>query len=159
VALLLGVALAGYPLAGADAATPALVVLAGLAVVVVAVSLLWRPLPGVVLAALAVELVVRDVDARLPSAQAIGYGVGLLLLCELIALSDTLRSRALVARGVLGRRAGNLLLALLVGAGAAAITVAAGDVDAPNDFVAGVAGAAAVAALVGIVWSLGRRPA
>jgi hypothetical protein len=136
-----------------------LLVAAVVALVAVVVSLVWTPLPGVVLAALAVEFAMRELDAHVLGWHTVLYAAGLLLLCELIAWADTLRSRALVAPDVVGRRAGNMLLGVLAGGGAAGLAVAAGSIESPNAFVAGVAGAAAVAALVGVVWSLGRRHA
>jgi hypothetical protein len=132
--------------------------LAAVALAALAASLLWRPLLLLVLTALAGELVVRDIAAHVPAGAAVGYGAGLLLLCELVEWAETLRSAALVAPAVAARRAANLFLATAVGAAAAALTVGAGDLSSPNAFVAGVAGAAAVAGLVAVVWSLGRRP-
>jgi hypothetical protein len=156
-ALLLGGALAGTPLLGAGRSAPALAALAGVALAALAASLLWRPLPWLVLASLAAELAVCEVERGVPGGLAVAYGAGLLLLCELLAWADTLRSPALVAPGLAVRRAANVLAATAVGAGAAALALAAGTVDAPNAFAAGVAGALAVAGLVAVVWSLGRR--
>jgi len=157
--VLVGLALAGFPLEEADRSAPVLAVFAGFSLVILALSLLWTPLPALVLLGPAVELVVLEVDTHLPAAEAVGYGVGLLVLCELIAWADTLRSHALVAPAVVVRRAAALLVTAGVGAAAATLTAEAGDVDSPNAFVAGVAGAAAVALVVGLVWSIGRRPA
>jgi hypothetical protein len=130
--------------------------LAGAALAAVLVSLLWTPLTGVVLVLLATEFVVRELDAHVAAPRAVAFATGLLLLGELVAWADTLRGSARVDPGVVVRRAGNLAVALALGAGAAALTVGAGRIDAPNDFVAGGAGAAAVAAVLGVLWSLGR---
>jgi hypothetical protein len=155
--LLLGGTLAGTPLLGAGESAPALTVLAGVALAALAASLLWRPLPWLVLATLGAELAVREVERGVPGALAVAYAAGLLLLCELVAWADTLRSRALVAPGLAARRAANLLAATAAGTGGAALVLVAGSADAPNAFAAGVAGALAVAGLLAVVWSLGRR--
>jgi hypothetical protein len=157
-ALLLGGALAGTPLLGAaGSATPALAALAGVSLVALLASLLWRPLPWLVLAGLGAELAVREVESGVPGGLAVAYGAALLLVCELVAWADALRSPALVSPGLAVRRAANVVAATAAGAGAAALVLAAGGVDAPNAFAAGVAGALAVAGLVAVVWSLGRR--
>jgi hypothetical protein len=145
------------PLLGAGRSEPALASLAGVAVLALLASLLWRPLPWLVLAALAAELAVREVESGVAGGLALAYGTGLLLLCELVAWADTLRAPTLVAPPLAVRRAANLLVATAVAAGAAALVLAAGKVDAPNAFAAGVTGALAVAGLVAVVWSLGRR--
>jgi hypothetical protein len=123
---------------------------------VVVLSLLWTPLTGLVLVLLAAEFVVRELDAHVNAPHTAAFAAGLLLLAELIAWADSLRGSARVAPGVVARRAGNLGAVVLVGAGAAALTVEASRIDSPNKFVAGVAGAAAVAAVLVVVWSLGR---
>jgi hypothetical protein len=156
LAFVVAVALAASLLAGTESSAPALVPLAAAALVAVVLSLVWTPLTGIVLVVLATEFVLRELDARLAAPQTAAFGAGLLLVGELLAWSDSLRGSARVAPGVVARRAGNLAAIVLLGAGAAALTVEAGRIDSPNAFVAGVAGAAAVAAVLGVVWSLGR---
>jgi hypothetical protein len=133
-----------------------LLLAAAVALVALGVSLVWTPLPAVLLAGFAVELVLRELDAHVLGWHTVAYAVGLLLLCELIAWADTLRSRALAAPAVVRGRAASLLFAVVAGGVAAGLAVGAGSVESPNAFVAGVAGAAAVAAIVGVVRSLGQ---
>lgn len=149
--------LAGSLFAGVDSSVPALVLVACLALVAVVLSLLWTPLTGPVLVLLATAFVVRELDVHVAAPHTALFAAGLLLLGELIAWADALRGGALVAPDVVARRVGNLAAVVLVGVAAAALTVEAGRIDAPNAFLAGVAGAAAVAAVLGVVWSLGRR--
>jgi hypothetical protein len=122
-------------------------------------SLVLTPLPGLVLVGLGSEIVVRVVDNGFSPVAAILYAAGLLLLCELVAWADALRGSARVAGRAVASRLAHLFAAVVVGAAAAALTVAAGGVESPNAFVAGVAGAAAVTAIAMLVWSLGRRAA
>ena len=128
-------------------------------IVALVLSLVWMPLPGIVLAGLGVEFVMRELDAHVPATHTVAFAGGLLLVCELMAWSDALRSRALIAPVVVRRRLGNVAGAIAVGAAASALTLAAGDVESPNAFLAGVGGAIAIVAVVGVVWSLGRRTA
>jgi hypothetical protein len=159
VAVLLAGALGGLPLLGAGDAVPVLLLFGGLALAAVLVSLLWRPAPGFVLAPLAAAFLARELDGHVAAAATVAYAAGLLALCELLAWADTLRSPARFDPAYATRRAANLLAATGAGAATAGLTLAAGSVESPNAFVAGVAGAAAVVGLVAVVWRLGRGTA
>jgi hypothetical protein len=155
--MLLGAALAAYPLAGAGRAAPAAWPLAGLSLALLALSLRQIRLLGLVLIALTAELAVRELVAHVPAGVVVAYGAGLLLLCELVAWAESLRSRALVDPAVVVRRIAQLSVVAMLAAGASGLTLAAGGITSPDAFAAGLAGAAAVAALLALVWWLGRE--
>jgi hypothetical protein len=154
--LLLGGALAGLPLLGADEAVPALIVFASLSLAAVVVSLLWRPLLGFVLVGFALVFLARELHGHVGAGATVAFAAGLLALSELIAWAHALRSRALVEPSYAVRRAASLAVATAVGGAAAGLTVAAASISSPNTLVAGVAGAAAVVALAALVLRLGR---
>jgi hypothetical protein len=156
--VLLGAALAAWPLRGGDPATPALVVLAALSLAALAGALVWPRLLGLVLAGLAAELVTRDLAGSLPAEAVVACGAALLLLCELVAWAGTLRGGR-VEWAVIARRALRLASVTLLGAVAAGVTLAAGSASPPSTFLAGLAAAAAVAGLVALVLAAGRRAA
>jgi hypothetical protein len=124
--------------------------------VLLVLALRWTRLIALVLICLAAELVVRDGVAHVPAAAAVAYGVGLLLACELAAWVATLGSRALLEPAVVALRVARLAGVAALGAAASALTLAGSGVSTPDAFVAGVAGAIAVAALLVLVWSLAR---
>jgi hypothetical protein len=99
----------------------------------------------------------RTLDSTLPPAAVVAYGAGLLLLCELLSWAATLHRGTLLEPIVAAQRAGRLAGVALLGAAASALTVAGSGISPPNAFVAGVGGAAAVAALLALVWALGRE--
>ncbi len=132
--------------------------LAAAALALLGLSLVWTRVLGLVLAVLAAELVVRGLVAHVPAGVAVAYGTGLLLLAELVAWAGALRPPAVVDRAVVGRRAAHLCALTLLGAVAAGLTLAGSRVASPNAFAAGVAGAAAVAGLAALLWSVGRAP-
>jgi hypothetical protein len=115
-----------------------------------------------VLLGLAAELVVRELVAPIAVGATVGYGAGLLLLCELVAWAETLRSPAVVERAVVGRRVLHLAALAALAAAVSGVALAGGSISSANAFLAGLAGAAAVVALLALVRSLGRdepRPA
>jgi hypothetical protein len=148
--------LAAFPLVGADEAAPGLWPLAALSLGLLVAAVFFGRLLGLLLAALAAELVVAMLHSSLAPAVVVATAAALFLLCELLAWAETLRGGARVDRSALGRRVLHLAGVVLLGAAAAGVTLAGSGISAPNAFVAGVAGAAAVAALVGVVWALGR---
>jgi hypothetical protein len=157
-ALLLGSALAVLPLAGAGRTLPA-ATLAGIALAALGLSLVRIGLLAVVLVCLTAELVVRERVGHVPSGAALAYGVGLLLVAELVAWAATLRPPTLLESAVVYRRIARLWAIALLGVVAAGVALGAGALSAADTFLAGVAGAAAVAALVALFWWLGREAA
>jgi hypothetical protein len=158
-ALLLGCALAVLPLAGAGRELAAAELLAGISLVALGLSLLEIRLLAVVLVCLTAELLVREHVRHVPSGAALAYGAGLLLVAELVAWAETLRPPALVEPAVVYRRIAGLCALALLAVVAAGVARGAGAVSASDTFLAGVAGAAAVAVLVALWWSLVREAA
>ena len=134
-------------------------VLAGVSLVLLGLSVRWPRLIALLLICLAAELVARDLEAHVPPGVVAAYSAALLLVSELAAWAGTLRSGALVEPAVVARRVARLGALVVLGATASALTLAGSRISPPDAFIAGVAGAAAVAGLLAVVWTLGREAA
>jgi hypothetical protein len=150
----LGVVLAGAPLLGAGRAAPAVVPLAGLSLVFVAISLAGVRLLAFVLVTLAAEFMAREMIVGFGASAAVGFGVGLLLLCELVAWAETLRPPAVVERAIVVRRALRLCGLVVVAALSSTLVLLGASISSPDAFVAGVAGAIAAVTLIALARSL-----
>lgn len=155
----MGCALAGLPLAGAGRALPAAAILAAVALVALGLSLVEIRLLAVVLVCLTAELLVREAIGHVPPGAALAYGAGLLLVAELVAWAETLRPPALLEPAVVTRRVARLCALAMLATVASGLARGAGSISTPDSFLAGVAGAAAVAAVIALVWSLSREAA
>ena len=154
----LAVALAAVPLIGATKAAPVLWALAGVAVLATLLGLLGlEAMLTLALFSLAAELLTRQLAHGLEIAVAIGYGVGLLAVCELAAFAGELSRRVHVERAVAWRRAGWVGVTLLLGGMASALALLGGSLRLGDALVAVGIGVPAALVLVAGVYALTPR--
>jgi hypothetical protein len=124
-AVLVGAALALWPLANAGDLARIIQTVAMVSGVALAVAIVG--LPGslaVVAAALTTEAVLHAVSTGLSAPAAIAEGLGLLLLCELLSWRTTLVRASAVERSVVGRRLALFVLVSVAAVGAGVLVVA-----------------------------------
>ena len=109
------------------------------------------------LLAFAAEFTARQLSDSLAPAVSIGYGAGLLALCELVSSAATLRSVRTVDRAVVRRRLSTLATAVAGAAGASAVALSGAGVHVGAALLAACIGLAAAALLLGGVARLVTR--
>ena len=159
-ALALSAALVLYAALHAGRFAEVVVAIGAVGAIVLALALATRFAPPVAWAvavlgtAYAVALVLRGgtIDAAAPA-----VAVGLLLVAELAYWS--IERAVPTEAGLLGRRAGHVLIAALAGSGAAALALAVSEVATGGGLAVEALGVAAAGAVLALVAALARRRA
>jgi hypothetical protein len=152
--------LAAYPVVRAGSLSRVTVPLAVIGLLLVVSSIVSRGRSGgAALFVLAVEYLVVQLTGRVSTISAIGYAVGLMVLCELLFFTAGLPQSGTVDSGVI---VGRLLRLALTGVGAAVVAVlvlAAGGWRTLGAAEAALIGMAAVVAICALPWVLVRQKA
>jgi hypothetical protein len=156
-AVVLGCALAAYPVVRAGDVRPIAVALAIVGVLAAILALVARTsFVGAALCALAVEYLLTEATGSVSTVSIVAYAAGLVVLCELLFWGSGLRAGSRADGSVVAAWVGRVVL---IGAGSALLAVAVFAVTRfrmEASFVAAIVGSVAVVVLFALPWLLAR---
>jgi hypothetical protein len=152
------VVLAGYPIVRAGMLAPLIASLGAVGMLFTLIAIWSRGrLAAMAVFSLAAEYVIVEATGRTSSTTVIPYGVGFIVLCELVLGSAELPSRAVADAEAVGERLLKLAATGLAAALLAMVALAATSLQLASAFVPGLIGAIAAVLLLTLPWLLLRR--